>query len=113
MASYTNWRDYVPINQVIPLHKVVELMEKGIRTSFECDISYYSSGVMIFSFNHEKESVLQLRIQDGTYDIILYPHIHNGNILAIARAFKRAHACMVALQVSPKDQTVNTESAKT
>jgi hypothetical protein len=92
----------MPIERVIPLHEVVKILEKGIQTSFDCVIGYYVNGVIIFTFAYKRDPVLQLRVQNGAYDIIDYPRITNDTLEEIAHAFKNAVACMTALQVPAK-----------
>jgi len=89
--------------RVVPLHEVVELMQKGIRAAFNCDISFYTQGTMIFTFNSKKKDpILQLRVSNDVFEIIDSPRVEADTLLDLATAFKNASACMTALQVSPK-----------
>ena len=90
------------IDRVIPLSKVVETIQKGIKRTFDCDISFYNQGVMIFTFNYKDKPVLQLRVSHDYFELIDFPRVEADDLLEIATVLKNAHACMTALQVAPK-----------
>jgi len=87
--------------EVPPFYDVVKLMRVGIEKAFDCNIDFYTEGLMIFTFNDHGDDYLSLRVKDGEFTVNTGPAITEKNLYSVAKAFRNAAKCMEALQVKP------------